>query len=214
MKNKIIITLLIISGLLCMLTTNALAVKDQARLFMSTDFNNSTSMKHATLCAVATYRRLGYNVIGGTPILGYTTTSSRQTVLNYISGMGNNYAFFVSAHGNPNLFTMQSGNQSQYIRPTDITGYWHFVFLNSCSCMSTDAFARAFKTVGYSNRASLGWFNTVTFAGSEEWWSYFVNQAGTTNLRAACLAAADRCSNSTPIRIYGDKTWNGRAWDK
>ena len=43
----------------------------------------------------------------------------------------------------------------------------------------------------------------------------FKDIAGTTDLQKACLSATDKNNKyPTSIRIYGDKTWNGKAWDK
>lgn len=207
MRRKFLIVTIISLILITVLQISSFAVIDQAKLFIATDCNN-TLARQTTNYAIKTFEKLGYNV------LGLSITGRKSDVLNYISGTGNNYGFYEYGHGGTGVFTMKNGDKNQYIYPSDITGYWHFVFLNSCSCLSNDAFGQAFRTVGYSNRAILGWYQTVTFGASDEWWSYFKNVAGTTNIRSACLAAADKCSNSTPIRIYGDKTWNGKAWDK
>ncbi len=59
----------------------------------------------------------------------------------------------------------------------------------------------------------MGWFNNTVYTNAcSEWWGYFKNAVTTTNLRNACLVAAGQCSNSTPIRIYGDTSWYGYAW--
>lgn len=214
MKKRIFVTILISILIILTLQISSFAVIDQARLFLAKEWTSSNSAVQTTLYAVRTFKTLGYDVLGSIP--WYTVTDSRSTVLNYISGTGHNYAFYVFAHGDDGRFNMcrDGDNAPQRIYSSDITGYWHFVFLNCCSSMSSDSLARAFKTTGYDYRASLGWFNTVTDVASAEWWGYFKNVAGTTNIRSACLAAADQCSHSTPIRIYGDKTWDGKAWDK
>lgn len=214
MRKKFLFITIISLILICILQISSLAVIDQAQLFLSTDFQNDADAVQAMKHGVKTFQTLGYNIQGGLPLLHYSITDSKATVLQYIRGTGNNYAFLVSSHGNSSLFAMKLKDDNQDIYPKDISGYWHFVFLDSCSSMANDSFAQAFKTVGYSNRASFGWYTTVETPGSREWWSYFKKVAGTTNIRSACLSAADLCSNDTPIRIYGDKTWNGKAWDK
>jgi len=194
--------------LMIALQISSFAVTDQAKLFLSHELSSLSSAVRATNYAVQTFQKLGYDIQGGTTsVLKYYITNSKSTVLNYIKGTGNNYAFYEFAHGDDGLFNMSrdGSNAPQTIFASDITGYWHFVF------MATDKLAQAFKTGGYNYRASLGWYATVTDAASEEWWSYFKNQAGTTNIRSACLNAADKCSRSTPIRIYGDKSWDGKA---
>lgn len=143
------------------------------------------------------------------------TNATKANVLNYISGTGKNYGFLVSSHGYAGLFNMDlsKDDNSARVFPSDITGYWHFVFINACDTMKTDAMAQAFKTIGYSNRASMGWSGTILNAGSREWWGYFYNSAGNMNLRAAALDAASKCQYNTPIRAYGDKeNWAGYAW--
>ena len=216
MRKRFFIITIICILLILAFQISSLAVIDQAKLFIAQEWTSSSSAVSATSYAVRTFQTLGYDIQGGLPVLKYTITNNRNDILNWLSGDGNNYAFYVFAHGADGRFNMSrdGANAPQRIYASDITGYWHFVFLNCCSSMETDSLARAFKTTGYSNRASLGWYTTVTDAGSAEWWGYFKNVAGTTNLRSACLAAADNCSYSTPIRIYGDKTWNGYAWDK
>lgn len=216
MKKRTSITIIICILLISSLQISSFAVIDQAKLFIAEEWANDSQAVQATNYAVRTFQTLGYDIQGGLPVLKYTVANTRSAILNWLSGDGNNYAFYVFAHGADGQFNMcrDGANAPQRIYASDITGYWHFVFLNCCSSMETDSLARAFKTTGYSNRASLGWYATVTNTASAEWWSYFKNVAGTTNLRSACLAAADNCSNSTPIRIYGDKTWNGYAWDK
>jgi len=214
MKKTIKIVLLI-AIILITFSQNCFAATDQFRAFMTMDYENSSlqisNANTSAANAVLTFQKLGYiNAQGENRF--YKTPYKSVVINEWISLTGNNYGFYVHAHGNPNLFTMTTGDSSQYIYPSDITGWWHLVFLDSCSCLSTDAFASAFKTVGYSNRATLGWYNDVEFVASAEWWGYFYPEAGTTNLRSACLAAADQCENSTPIRIYGDKTWYGWAW--
>lgn len=210
MKKTIKTISILLSLLILTINSVSFAATDQFRAFRSYDFEDSDSVSQAVSYAVWTFQDLGYANVDGTNT--YTKTNDRSVVLNYIGGSGNNYGFFVYAHGNSNLFTMRTGDTTRYIYPSNISGNWHLVFLNCCSCMSTDSFADAFNTVGYSNRASMGWYNTVTIGAAEEWWSHFYSVAGTTNLRSACLAAADQCTGSTPIRIYGDKTWNGMAW--
>lgn len=214
MRKKLTTILIISLILVCILQISSFAVIDQAKLFISTEISKINTTNETMVYAAQTFKKLGYDVQPGTAHLNYTITGLKKDVLNYISGTGNNYALFVYAHGGTGVFTMDNTKASEVIYTSNISGYWHFVFLNSCSCMSNDAFAQAFKTVGYSNRASLGWYDTVQYIGTYEWWSHFKDFAGKENLRDACLDAASLCEHSTPIRMYGDKTWYGYAWDK
>lgn len=212
MRKKILFIFFIFLICICLFDIRCFATVDEVKLFISTDFGNDTYAVQATTYAANTFNKLGYKIRKNSLVLNFFVTGARSTVLDYLHESGNNYAFYVFAHANPNLFAMTSGDSTSYIYPSDITGGWHLVFLNGCSAMSTTSFADAFHTTGYSNRASLGWYLNVTNAASAEWWSYFYEAAGTMNLRDACLEAASHCSKSTPIRIFGDTSWYGWAW--
>lgn len=198
--------------------SSCFAATDQFRAFKTWDYEldkvNQTShdaVNNAVSYGVWTFQKLGYINANGNNT--YTTTNDRGYLLNnWIKVSGNNYGFYIYAHGNSSAFTLEKDNFDRYIHPEDISGNWHLVFLDSCSCLATDAFATRFNTVGYSNRATLGWYNNINHTDSADWWSHFYPIAGSTNIRSACLSAADQCTGSTPIRIYGDKAWNGYAW--
>lgn len=202
---KKILSLAIVLTLI--LFSNSCFAVEEFQAFSAFDCDTNTYGTQANRLAVSTFQDLGYTNSLGTG--QYLTTAYKSPVLSYIQTLSNNFAFYVLAHGNTALFTMEQNNFSQYIYPEDIEGYWYLIFINSCSTFSNDEMARAFKTVGYDQRAAMGWYDTVTFTGSYEWWSHFHNVAGLTNLRSACLAAADQCDNYTPIRLFGDKTWSG-----
>lgn len=212
MKRKIVSIFLIFLIYICLFNISCFAAVDEVKLFISSDFGIDTYAVQATTHAANTFDKLGYKIRKTSLIFNYSVTGSRNTVLNYIHESGNNYAFYVFAHANPNSFAMTNGDSSSYIYPSDITGGWHLVFLNGCSSMASTSFAEAFHTIGYDNRASLGWYLTVTNVASAEWWGYFYEAAGTMGLRDACLEAASHCSHSTPIRIFGDTSWYGFAW--
>ena len=179
------------------------------RSFLASELTTDEACTVTTELASSVYRLLGYNNrLSGN---GYTSTNKKSTVLSYISELGNNFAFFVTAHGNTGLFSMDNSDSSQIIYTSDISGYWHLVFINSCLTLSNDSMARAFKTVGYDNRVTMGWYDEVNTYASCEWWTHFSECVGTTNLRSACLIAADQCLRYTPIRIFGDTTWDGHA---
>lgn len=160
---------------------------------------------------VATFNKLGYSNAGGNST-AVSNVNNKQDVLNWIRQSSNNYGFYIYAHGTKDWIEVVQGDSSTYLYPSEISGNWHLVFLNCCSCNATNAFATKFHTDGYSKRATLGWYMDVEHKASAEWWPKFYNLAGNTDLRTACLNAADQCSNKTPIRIYGDKTWNGKSW--
>ena len=209
-RNLIILVftiILIFSNTVCFASTDEFAV------FSSVDASADSIMMSATAYGMLTFQKLGYINVNGTNM--GVTNATREQVLNYISGTGKNYGFLVSAHGYAGRFNMNMSKTdgSQRVYASDITGYWHLVFINACDTMSTDEMARAFKTIGYTNRASMGWSGTISNEASKEWWGHFYNSAGNMSLRAAALDAASKCINSTPIRAYGDKeSWYGYAW--
>lgn len=213
MRKKVISSIFIFLLVLCSLHISSFAGVDQVKLFLSTDFTSTSFGSQATNYAADTFEKLGYDIQLPSIPLRYFVTNSKSVVMDYIRGTGDNYAFFVFAHGNAGRFTMNVNDINQYIFSDEITGAWHLVFINSCNSMANTSLAEAFRTVGYSNRASLGWFDIVTDGGSAEWWGYFKNYAGTMSLRDACLEAASHCQHSTPIRILGDTSWYGFAWD-
>lgn len=217
MNFKKIGTILVIFILLIM-QLNSVYAADQYKVFRSCVFAIGdcdpqivdyvdTSIKWG----IATFNKLGYSNAGGSSTAFYNV-NNKQAVLNWIKYSGNNYGLYIYAHGTKDWIEIVQGDGDTYIYPNEISGNWHLVFLNCCSCNATNKFATKFHTDGYSKRATLGWYMDVEHAASAQWWPYFYNQAGMTNLRTACLNAADKCSYKTPIRIYGDKTWDGRSW--
>lgn len=210
-KTTKITALLIIISLFVSFTTTCFAATDQVKLFMCANFENTSFSNTIMLYAALIYNRLGYNNVSGG--YNYVTTGSKSDVMSYINTSGNNYGFFVYAHGNEYVFVMNDPDSSTAISPSDISGNWHLVFLNACSNLKTDSFAQAFKTTSaYQNRAILGWYHIVTNAGASEFLENFYKYVGSMGLRDACLAAAAECEYSTPIRIYGDTSWYGWAW--
>lgn len=208
--NKIIVLSLFI---VCILQINCYASTDEAGVFLSSYVGLNTYTSKTLDYVVKTFQKLGYNIVTTSGSNKFVTTGSKSTVMSYIRSNGNNYGFYVLAHGVPGKFTMYKGDLNQVISASEITGNWHLVFLDACDALSTSEFATAFKTTSaYSNRAILGWFKTVTTYALQEYWPYFYAEAGTTNLRQAALNAAGYCDSSTPIRFYGDSSWYGWAW--
>lgn len=205
-KQRIIIKIFIL--IMIIFTSNTMAATDEFKAYISKPCSQYTAGINGIGRALLTFQKLGYiNLLGDSC---YRVTDSADEVLEYIAGTGKNYGLIVLSHGDQGAFNMR---ENQWITSNDVSGYWHLVALNSCLSMTDDSFARAFHTVGYSNRASIGWYKTVTNEAVAEWWGYFYDFAGTTNLRDAALKAADKCTNNTPIRLYGDKTnWTGVAW--
>jgi len=210
--KKVISAIIILLVFATIISHASIAATDEFKAFLAKELQGQYYDESRVSYAGRTFEKLGYiNAAGAGK---YTITNSKQVVKDYISGLGKNYGLYVVAHGNSSpCFTMDSSSNSQTISTSDISGIWHLVFIDSCSVMSTDTMASAFKTVGYSQRVSMGWYDVIYSGASYEWWGYFYPVAGTTNLRAAALSAADRCNNNTPIKAWGDKeNWNGKAW--
>lgn len=209
-KNSFITIFLLMFIFILLFQNGVFAATDQFKAFLSSDFSTDSSSLASILLACRSFQTLGYTNAMGTD--NYQKYATRSSVMNYINNSGNNYGLYISSHGNTDLISMKLNNSSEYIYPSQISGNWHLVFLDSCSSLATNSFANSFKANGYSNRATLGWYMTVTTYASSEFFKYFHVLVGTTNLRSACLSAADRCVKKTPIRMYGDTSWYGWAW--
>jgi hypothetical protein len=156
---------------------------------------------------------LGYHVlpsyVGGGAGMG-------TDILNYWNGSAS-YAFYIDCHGNPT--TIGDGDAGQWaLSTTSVVGNWHFVFLNACSTAVNAGWANAFKVNGYSKRAFLGWSTDVyeypVYEFATFFWPEAVNRTHSNNIKDAAVWAASQVpgQGSTPIRFYGDTTYNGRAW--
>ena len=120
------------------------------------------------------------------------------------------YLFQVIGAVRDGLIQINDGKIPLY--PSDISGNWHLVLLNSCSGGANSSFADAFHITGYSNRGFVSWYTTITNKGLKEWGPIFNSLLGTMSVREAHKAAAESCEESTPARFYGDTSWYGWAW--
>ena len=97
----------------------------------------------------------------------------------------------------------------------DISGNWHFVYLDGCYTGSADDWADAFHIDGYSNRAYLGWRGDVLMANTYRFNEIFFPMLnGAIAVRQAAVDAAAQVpgDGTTPIRFYGDTTYDGTSW--
>lgn len=94
----------------------------------------------------------------------------------------------------------------------DMKGNWHLVVMHACRSGETSLFADALHITGYSNRAFIGWYSTITNGALNEWGPKFNSLVGTMSLTNAHKTAAEQCENKTPARFYGDRNWYGWAW--
>jgi hypothetical protein len=153
---------------------------------------------------------LGYNMLSSWVGSGSGMGSAIQNYWN----SSTSYAFYVDCHGSPTTLT---DNSTWWLYTTNVTGNWHFVFLDACSTAVDAGWANAFKVNGYSQRAYLGWSTDVNEYPAYQFCTYFwpeaVNRNHSNNIRDAAVWAASQVpgSGSTPIKFYGDTTYNGRA---
>lgn len=154
---------------------------------------------------------LGYNTANWYVGKGATLTNKVKSFLNG----SNSYGFYIDSHGSST--TLQS--DQNIIKSSQITGNWHFVFLDACSTAETTGWAKAFKIYGYSKRAFLGWSKTVEVVSAYQFSNYFWHEMcshshSTKYVRDTAVWAANQVpgSGNTPIRFYGDTTYNGRSY--
>ena len=151
---------------------------------------------------------LGYNATSSS----YTTSTMITDVRNYLSALGNEYAFYFTGHGNTTVLGFKTNG---WIRTSDVRGNWHFVFLDACSTAVNTGWANAFKIHGYSNRAYLGWNGTIRWSYgywfAEAFWP-LVDGTNTIRQSAVDAAALVPGAGTTPIKFYGDLSYTGEAW--
>ena len=153
--------------------------------------------------------------------LGYNSTSSVKSdsslisdVKNFLKNDSNSYAFYFTGHGNESLLGFK---QNGWIRKSsDVVGNWHFVFLDACKTAVNSGWASAFKINGYSRRAFLGWNGAINsypgFLFATKFWPRI---DGSVAIQKAAVDAASEVpgAGTSPIRFYGDRSYNGQAWN-
>lgn len=151
---------------------------------------------------------LGYNALSSWVGSG----SSMGTSIQSYWGSSSAYGFYVDCHGTS---TTIGDNSTWSLSTSNVSGNWNFVFLDACSTGASTAWASAFSIYGYSGRAFLGWYQDVDVVPAYQFCTYFwpevVNGNHSNNVKDAALWAASQVSGSTPIRFYGDSTYNGRV---
>ena len=150
--------------------------------------------------------------------LGYKTTTTTKgdsslitSMRNYLQNDSKAYAFFFAGHGSETVLGFKLNG---YIRHGDVTGNWHFVFLDACCTAANKDWATKFGIFKASKRAFLGWSNTV---GYEDQFlfaqAFFPRLKANVSVRQAAVDAAHDVDGdgTTPIRFYGDWSYDGRA---
>ena len=155
--------------------------------------------------------------------LGYTSTSTlvgdsglRNKVYNFVRNDPQAYGFYIDCHGSTTTLATDSNNILSY---TEVLGNWHFVFLDACSTAANTNWSNKFHiSSSYSNRAFFGWRTSVTVSDAysfcSAFWPETYNQNHSNNVRDAAVWAAAQVpgSGTTPIKFYGDTSYNGRAY--
>lgn len=166
-------------------------------------------MTSQVMLSAAAMRRLGYNT--SSSLKGNSTLIS--SMRNYLQNDSKAYAFYFTGHGSPNVLGFKTNG---WIRPSDVTGNWHFVFLNACSTAADTGWADAFHINGYSRRAFLGWSKSVTYDNAYLFAAAFWPRLkANVSVRQAAVDAANDVEGdgTTPIRFYGDRSYDGRSYN-
>lgn len=196
----------IIGGDTIMATNNSAVFGNSGLIYVGANMSNA---------------KLAFNRLGYTNTVDNVGLNIRNDVLDYVNNDSKAYAFYINCHGNSSsLATKDSaGNSKLVLNSSEVSGNWHFVFLDACSTASNTTWANAFKiNSNYSKRAFLGWSNLINQVDSHEFSGYFWNEVAarkyTSNVRDAAVWAADKVpgSGTTPIRFYGDRSYNGTAY--
>ena len=183
---------------------------------LATTVNASESAKVFSNSQSAYYTNNGAYACSGFQTLGYSVTSSvggitKADMLAWIGNTGNGYGMYVHTMGGSGYFNDYYGYS---ITSSEISGNWHFVYIDSGYSAATNALATAFHTTGYSNRCFLGWSSGVTTANATSFNYYFwLQYVGYTSIHLAAVNAAAGVpgAGTTPIKLYGSTTYTGAA---
>ena len=159
--------------------------------------------------ALTGMRNLGYYTYE------YTGDLSGSTITSFLA-RSDAYGFYISCHGDASTLSdvIYLPLADWILYPSNISGNWHFVFLDACSTAANTTWANAFKTVGYTSRGFLGWGTDVLFSNSYLFAQQFWPLVGTMTLYNAAVTAANNVpgAGTTPIIYYGDTSYYGTAY--
>lgn len=211
-RKKISIIISVFTIMLLSITTNVFAT-DNARVFSTNFFSTRDSDRGH---AMNGFTKLKYNV-------STEDNSTRTQIFSWTNSGGSNYnnknyAFYISTHGPgdtdaANGVTYFLDIDKNAITPGEISGNWHFVYIDACNSKRNNNFPNSLNiSSSYSQRAYLGWATTVGVSAANTFNNYFW-ETYITNYpiqQAAVKAAADvPGSGTTPIRFSGDSSWYG-----
>ncbi|KIR03232.1 hypothetical protein P261_02047 [Lachnospiraceae bacterium TWA4] len=160
--------------------------------------------------AKTAFGKLGYN-----NKITRISSELRTTVYAYMVSDDKAYGLYVNSHGTKR--TLSTGGRV-VLYADEVVGNWHFVFLDACSTAEDTTWANAFKINNHSKRAFLGWTKIVAVTDAYDFCRYFWPETTARNhsnsIRQAAVWAASKVpgSGTTPIRFYGDRNYNGRAY--
>jgi hypothetical protein len=132
----------------------------------------------------------------------------------------NKDAFYFCGHGNddpsdPRISVENKDDEfNAVLYSSEAVGNWHFVFLDACHT-GRSVWADTFNiSSSYSDRAYLGWDGTVDTQPAYEFAQEFWPLVGTMSIRDAAVYAANQVpgSGTTPIRFFGDSSYDGSAY--
>lgn len=187
-------------------------IRATAKAFSVSGGNAFPNPKTQTSDATTCFKKLGYNTLSAY----YSSGNMRTSILNFLK-RSDAYGFYLACHGDKNQTVLSGNNNSWEIHRSDISGNWRFVFLDACYSANGTGWASCFNISNSSkNRAFLGWYKEVNGKYSTQFTSFFfpevINRDHSDNIRDAAVWAAYKVKGegTTPIRFYGDKTYNGR----
>ena len=186
---------------------------NNARAYAYSGFKYSTESRNL---ANTYLKKLGYS----SSSVGINNTFKSNPVLSFVQNDTKAYGLYIDCHGST---TTLATNSQTILTTNQVKGNWHFVFLDACSTAANSNWPNAFKiNSSYSKRAFFGWTTSVYTDKSYDFCRYFwpetTNRNHSNNVRDAAVWAADQVPNnsdgsaSTPIRFYGDRSYNGRAY--
>ena len=212
-KNFVLKGLLSLAILLALVPTQRVFASDRARVFSTDFFSTMASDKQH---AVNGLNSLNYNV-------STKDSATKSQILSWTNSGGsnynnNNYCFYISTHGASDTeaasgITYFKDNNRVKIYPGNITGNWHFIYIDACNSKRNNKFPNSFNIKSTSsNKAYLGWATEVQIASANSFNNYFLETYVTHHpIRTAAIKAAADVpgSGTTPIRFVGDTSWYG-----
>jgi len=131
------------------------------------------------------------------------------------------YGLYINAHGlgdENGVYKNAIGDLVNWeLYATEVSGNWHFVYLDCCYTSSTLNFGNAFNITGYSNRAFVGHNNEVGIVTSYQFTWRFAGLLGYGSTVLNCLLTARDTaiiSGYTDCNpgFIGDSTYTGASW--